>query len=165
MSVRVNDERCLTPSLPTSGTRTTRRVAGMLEAGSGGGGPRLVREVRYDGRSCRYRLDEAGPHDRDGRWVEEGGASYRPFCHLILERLSVGVRERTFRLHRLPGTPPSRTLTRRAYRHGEPDELVALDSCLTVDGGLWVEVAIGGEGGERGWLPLATLGELTRRLS
>ena len=144
----------------------------MLESGTGGGRCRLVSDVRYDGEVCRYRLEEAGAGERGERWVVEEGASYRPFCHLILERLALGVRERSFRLHRLPGAPPSRTLTRRAYRRGEPDALVALDSCLTAEGGLWVEVAIGGEARECGWLPVATLahgsaartGALTRPL-
>ena len=172
MLVRVSDGHCLAPGLVTAGediggesrSWRGRRVVGVLESASTGE-RRLVREVRYDGVTCRYRLGGPGADgwkdpradESGGHWVEDDGAtSYRPFCHLILDRLARNVRDEAFRLHRLPGMPPSRALTRRAHRRGGSRTLVALDACLSAEGGLWVEVAVGGEGGERGWLPVAT---------
>ena len=148
MHVRVNDRRCLTPRVPAPATGAGGRVVGMLETGEPGRRHhRLVHEVVYDGRACRYRIDDAGG-GTDGHgesWLSDDDAtSYRPFCHLIIERLVRRHRAWVLRLHRLPGLPPSRALTRRAYRAGEPGALTALDSCLTADGELWLEVAVGG---------------------
>lgn len=171
MLVKVSNARCLAPGLATAGegpgesrSWRRRRVVGILESAVTGE-RRLVHEVRYDGLTCRYRLDgpdpggcsDPRPHESGGCWVEDDGTavSYRPFCHLILDRLARSVRDDTFRLHRLPGMPPSRTLSRRARRRGGPCTLVVLDACLPAEGGLWVEVAVGGEEGERGWLPVA----------
>lgn len=161
MRVRVSDERCLRPRLPGAVTDAGRRVVGLLEMEAPGERRYwLVHEVRYDGHICRYRIDgSAGePEVGGGIWLsEEVVTSYRPFCHLILERLGLRRGERLPPLHRLPGLPPSRALTRRACRRGESIVLTALDSYLAADGGLWLEVASDDDANTGGWLPLAEL--------
>lgn len=155
MHVRLSDRRCLAPRLLGGPETEERRVLGLLEARDDEGRTprhRLVHEVRYDGRICRYRV-------RDGaawRWLtDEDASGYRPFCHLIIERLAARD-EHPPRLHRLPvGTSAPATLDAAASSR-RPRVLRVLDSCLVPTTGLWLRAALDGTDAA-GWLPLATL--------
>lgn len=175
--IRLSDRECLRPRLLDAGEHATARVEGVLERAPAEAGEasvrRFVERVVFDGERCRYRL--LGGAGEAGRWIDENDAGeYRPYARLIVERLCSVAREGLPALHRFPGGPPSRALTRRARRLAAPDACVVRDAAVTVDGALWLRVELHRRGGWRtrpragdasasGWLPLDAVGAALAR--
>lgn len=154
MEVRLSDRDCLRPRLLGAAGGVAPRVEGVLEDAGDAPARRFVDAVAFDGEGGRYRVvaEDAGA----GRWVAENAAGeYRPYARLIVDRLCAIARDGgTPALHRFPGGPASRTLTRRAGRLDAPAMLAVRDAAVTVDGELWLRIELHRERAG-GWRPRA----------
>jgi len=93
MEIQIASNQVLKPVWqPESASRACRATGILTRAGQNLGRPFCVRDVRFDGEHCYYRMAPGGA--ASGHWLaDDGSIDYQSFACLIIDQLAVLTRQ------------------------------------------------------------------------
>lgn len=169
MNITLTNKICLTPRLLGLSGDGAARADGILEinpANTDESTRQIVYDFSYDGYNCAYlvRSQDAGTLE----WLpHHSSMTYTSYAFIVMSELAERPGSWDKGLHRVPGSMPSKALSRQLRRLGTACVVTVLDSCVLENQAVWVLVAatqdteFGGNKRKRlidsqvvGWIPL-----------